>query len=193
MATTARGRARGETRERILLAALDLFVERGYDGTSVSDIERAVGLAAGTGSFYRHFASKEAVLTASVEEGVDRLVAQAIAERTDLSNLTDPVALRRADLLSRLRDLERFRDLWGLVVAERDRFPGLRDRFVRGLQMDTWDAGWSTDPAAAIAFAAVVGWSQLELLGNGPFRSVDAEEFVDTVVRLLAPDVPPVH
>jgi AcrR family transcriptional regulator len=50
---------RTPTRERILDAALDLFIERGVAGTTVSDIERAVGLAAGTGSFYRHYKSKE--------------------------------------------------------------------------------------------------------------------------------------
>ena len=64
------------TRERILDAALDLFVEQGVRGTTISDIERQVGLAAGTGSFYRHFPSKEALLPAAVE----REAAQCMAE-----------------------------------------------------------------------------------------------------------------
>src|SRR6478735_6117921 len=61
------GRRRQNTRERILAASLDLFLERGFDGTSISDIERAVGLAAGTGSFYRHFRSKDDVFVAAVQ------------------------------------------------------------------------------------------------------------------------------
>ena len=193
MATEPRERGRGKTRERILVAALDLFVQRGFDGTSVSDIERAVGLAAGTGSFYRHFPTKEAALLASVEHGVDQLVTQAFEERSDLDAVADPVERRRADLRSRLRDLERFRPLWGLVTSERQRFPALADLFVRGLQMDVWDAGWSADRAAAIAFAAVVGYSQLEALGNGPFRGVPSEDFVDAVVALLGPEDIPVQ
>jgi AcrR family transcriptional regulator len=193
MAAAPRGRARGETRERILVAALDLFVQRGVDGTSVSDIERAVGLAAGTGSFYRHFPTKEAVLVAAVEHGVDQMVAESFASRTDLSGIADPVERRRADLASRLRDMERFRPVWALVIAERERFPELARIFLRGLQMDVWDAGWSTDRASAVAFAAIVGYSQLALLGNGPFRAVGPDEFVDTVAELLAPPEPPVQ
>lgn len=43
----------------ILRAALELFVERGIDGTSISDIARAAGVA--QGALYRHFKSKEAL------------------------------------------------------------------------------------------------------------------------------------
>jgi AcrR family transcriptional regulator len=49
--------APGRTRERILDVALDHFAEHGFAGTSISAIERDVGLAAGTGSFHRHFPS----------------------------------------------------------------------------------------------------------------------------------------
>jgi AcrR family transcriptional regulator len=58
---------RPNTRARILEAALALFLARGFDGTTISDIERAVGLAAGTGSFYRHFKSKDDVFVAAVQ------------------------------------------------------------------------------------------------------------------------------
>lgn len=47
-------------REQILNAASRLFRERGVDGVSISDIMTAVGLTAG--GFYRHFASKEALV-----------------------------------------------------------------------------------------------------------------------------------
>jgi AcrR family transcriptional regulator len=46
------------TREKILEAALRLFRERGYAGTTIAQIERAAGLAPRTGGFYRHFSSK---------------------------------------------------------------------------------------------------------------------------------------
>src|SRR5262245_65363759 len=82
------------TRERILDAALDLFIERGVDGTTVSDIERAVGLAAGTGSFYRHFRSKDDVLVASVRHGAAQLVRDAEIARSALPPEQDPVKRR---------------------------------------------------------------------------------------------------
>jgi len=45
------------TRDRILAAALELFVSAGVDSTSVADICRAAGVS--NGSFFHHFPSKE--------------------------------------------------------------------------------------------------------------------------------------
>lgn len=47
------------TRDRVARVALQLFVERGVDGTTVRDIAAAAGVA--EGSLYRHYASKEAL------------------------------------------------------------------------------------------------------------------------------------
>jgi AcrR family transcriptional regulator len=53
---------RVNTRERIIDAALKLFVERGYQKTSIAAIETEAGLAPRAGAFYRHFDSKQALL-----------------------------------------------------------------------------------------------------------------------------------
>jgi AcrR family transcriptional regulator len=47
-------------RARILDAAVDLFAEQGYDGTSVAEVIARAGVA--KGGFYHHFASKEDLL-----------------------------------------------------------------------------------------------------------------------------------
>lgn len=47
-------------REKILDAALKLFAKQGYDATAVPEVARAAGVA--TGSIYRYFASKEALV-----------------------------------------------------------------------------------------------------------------------------------
>ena len=49
-----------DARTRVLDAAVDLFAEHGYDGTSVSQVITRAGVA--KGGFYHHFASKEALL-----------------------------------------------------------------------------------------------------------------------------------
>jgi AcrR family transcriptional regulator len=49
-----------DARSRVLSAAVDLFAEQGYDGTSVSQVIGRAGVA--KGGFYHHFASKEALL-----------------------------------------------------------------------------------------------------------------------------------
>jgi AcrR family transcriptional regulator len=47
-------------RDKILSAAVDLFAEQGYDGTSVAEVIAAAGVA--KGGFYHHFASKQELL-----------------------------------------------------------------------------------------------------------------------------------
>ena len=51
-----------DTKERILLSALELFARYGYDATSVSRIAEAVGLT--KGALYRHYEDKAAILRA---------------------------------------------------------------------------------------------------------------------------------
>jgi AcrR family transcriptional regulator len=59
--TTDRG---GETRRRILDVAAEAFADRGYAGTSLSDVLKASGVT--KGGFYFHFPSKEALALATL-------------------------------------------------------------------------------------------------------------------------------
>lgn len=54
-----------ERRNEILDRATELFVTKGYDNTSVTDIMNAVGIAKGT--LYYHFKSKEEILNGIIE------------------------------------------------------------------------------------------------------------------------------
>lgn len=54
------------TGERILLAAIGLFAERGYAGAAMRDIAAAAGVT--EGAIYRHYASKDAILDATLAE-----------------------------------------------------------------------------------------------------------------------------
>jgi AcrR family transcriptional regulator len=49
-----------DARARVLDAAVELFADHGYDGTSVAQVIARAGVA--KGGFYHHFASKEALL-----------------------------------------------------------------------------------------------------------------------------------
>jgi AcrR family transcriptional regulator len=60
------------TRERLVAEALRLFSAKGFEATSVSEIEAAAGLAAGSGALYRHFKSKNALLDAGIDRQLDR-------------------------------------------------------------------------------------------------------------------------
>lgn len=50
------------TKERIMQAALKLFMEQGYQKTSIGSIETEAGLVPRAGAFYRHFEGKEALI-----------------------------------------------------------------------------------------------------------------------------------
>ena len=54
-----------DTKERLIQAALELFSENGYEGTSVDQIAKAVGIRAP--SIYAHFKGKEEILQAVID------------------------------------------------------------------------------------------------------------------------------
>ena len=53
------------TRDRIIAAAFQLFLQHGFDGTGLSQILGATGLS--KGAFYHHFATKEALYREVIE------------------------------------------------------------------------------------------------------------------------------
>ena len=65
-----------QTRERLLLAAADVFGQRGYDGTRVADIAAAAGVS--NGALYAHFGSKAELLEAALRTHGRRLLADLI-------------------------------------------------------------------------------------------------------------------
>jgi AcrR family transcriptional regulator len=59
--------------DRLLAVAVEVFIERGYDGTSMGDLARATGLS--KSSIYHHIESKEQLLRLAVERAVGALFA----------------------------------------------------------------------------------------------------------------------
>src|ERR1700712_1904402 len=89
MTTTAPARRRLRPEERrlqILAAAADLFGARGYDGGSVDAIGARIGISGA--AIYRHFARKQDILVALLDQAVSRALddleaVQLPAERPD--------------------------------------------------------------------------------------------------------------
>jgi AcrR family transcriptional regulator len=65
-AATGKISQRQETYDRIMSAALDLFVTKGYEGTTVDQIAEAAGLT--KGAIYFHFSNKGDVLDALLDQ-----------------------------------------------------------------------------------------------------------------------------
>jgi AcrR family transcriptional regulator len=89
------GRWEPGARERLVVAAVDLFTEQGYDATTVAQIAERAGVTKST--FFRHFPDKRELLVAG-QETLSRLLAEGIAEAPAGAGPLDAVAagLRRA-------------------------------------------------------------------------------------------------
>jgi AcrR family transcriptional regulator len=97
--TTRVGRPRASSRETLAEAACELFLERGYDATSVADITRRAGVS--RSSFFNYFTSKSDVLWS----GIDERIGQAVRSLEHLGKGTTGEAVRRT-LLIVVRDFE---------------------------------------------------------------------------------------
>ena len=73
MTSTGRaGRPKASSRETLAEAACELFLERGYDATSVADITQRAGVS--RSSFFNYFTSKSDVLWSTVDERIGEAV-----------------------------------------------------------------------------------------------------------------------
>lgn len=72
---------KGSTKQAILETALELFSVQGYEATSISQIADAVGIR--KASMYSHFASKQEILDALVQEVLEEYGRHSIFARAD--------------------------------------------------------------------------------------------------------------
>ena len=195
------GKKHGATRDGILDAGLKLFSERGFDGISIKDIEAAVGLTPGRGSFYRHFESKETLLEQIVQREVEKIrTLRDIQQRAISGSLGD----RRAELIVQFRlsliGLEQIKSLINLLAREYGRFPELMQQLHELLVQESLELSSSdfasdiknkkvraTDAhaLATVVQSALVGYHlSRTYFGSNP-HNIDSERFVKALVDLL--------
>lgn len=184
------------TRDRILDAAMELFGQRGYQGTSIVAIEKAAGLTPGAGGIYHHFPTKAALLEAGIQRHLARLEAL-----RDIRRILTGLGDLRAELtvLGRyaLAELDHEADLLRIVLGEARGHPELVETAIEALVAATYTsfAGWlaeraDLDPQRAEA-VAVVGLGALFsarllrlLLGRDPIV-VDDDTFIEVWVEMM--------
>ena len=118
-----------DTRPVLLDAAAQVFASHGYGGASVDRILREAGLSKGT--FYWHFASKEELFLALVEERIDQ-PARSLIDVTRTSPADSPTAATvsrgLADLFGAQRTmLVLLQEYWAAAVRD----PRVRRRYRR--------------------------------------------------------------
>ena len=196
-------RKHGTTRESLLEAGLRLFGEKGFDGVSVKDLETAVGLTPGRGSFYRHFESKEVLLADIVHREVEKLrQLRTLQQRSISGSLGDRRAELIVDFRMRLIVLEQLKDFIMLLGREYGRFPELLAQLYsllveeslaeegQVMQRDIASRqvrGADADALAAVVQSALVGYHLSKTyFGSSPY-GVDNDRFIKALVELLVP------
>lgn len=116
----------GDKRRQILAGAMATFLEKGFDGASMSEIARAAGVSKGT--LYVYFKNKEELFDAIVSESC-RAQAEHVFE-LDANDHDVPAALTRigimySTIMTRPEDLSALRT----IIAISARMPDLGRRF----------------------------------------------------------------
>jgi AcrR family transcriptional regulator len=184
------------TRDRILDAAMELFGQHGYKGTSITAIETAVGLTPGAGGIYRHFPSKQALLEAGIARHLSRLDAL-----RDIRNIFGDLGDLRVELLMLARyalaELDREADLLRIVLVEARSHPELVTTAVDTLigAAYTGFATWlrerakvnrkRADAITAVALGALFSNRLLRLVLGRDVIAVSDEVFVATWVDMI--------
>ncbi|QIS16514.1 TetR/AcrR family transcriptional regulator [Nocardia arthritidis] len=194
------------SRERIITAALRLFGEKGYAGTTIAQIEQAAGLSAGSGALYRHFRSKDELLVEAVSA---RLV-----DRGEWARFLDPdfsivdhlggqSALDKLTALCEigLQRLEHDRDVTRILTRDNTIGPGVLEVFrrqeydvINGVTTrvlvelagpDRHDEDWAAT-AAVIVGAVAHFWIIRDIFGGEHPTSIDAQRYLRSVAELAA-------
>jgi AcrR family transcriptional regulator len=155
-----RERKKRRTRQALAEAALDLFRERGFEGTTVADIAAAAEVSPRT--FFSYFPSKEDVLLGESEDRFD-LLRTAIAERASGEPIIRAIQRVLPVMLEQAlgRPHERVQARAKVILANPAILDRLRQRFSDWEEMLTAalmaEAGGRDELEARVVAAAVIG------------------------------------
>ncbi len=183
-------RKRRARKRRILESAVSAFRQRGYHGTSVADIARALHLT--KGSLYHYFADKQAILFHCHDQALDRVLGE--AERV-LGHYRSPAERLREMIHAFVRitvsefhgtalSLE-FRALAGprlrSVLRRRDRFEAM----LRGIVQEGVRRGQFRAVDVKLAVFAILGSINWIVQWYRPGGAADAEAIATAFADLF--------
>ncbi len=193
-----------ETRNALLSAAMEVFLEKGYSDTTIEDIGSRAGVT--RGAFYHHYESKPGIYRALLMERY--APAQGIMNRMMSDTTTPPGTLLREVLGEYLRLIasdSQFRQVHELVVLKSAFVPELEEGRAQKIQSQRALVDWLTsliargqasgelrkdlDPrdAAMVCQGALSGVVMTELIDPGSARLGKRwRELADLIVRCVA-------
>jgi len=195
-----RGRPLVDDKRRIILdAALREFAERGYHGTTVPAVAAAAGV--GTGTLYRYFASKEALVNELYRDAKQRLRAALLDGMPELG-LEQPEAAERwfYELWRRLGafartepDAFRFLEMQDHVAyldahSRQAELAVLAPLWIAGKRLRDRSVGATVDVLIALLWGAFVGLVKAARLGYLKLDDAHLEQAGAACWRMIAPD-----
>jgi len=204
--TTGSGRKRGrplvdDKRRRILDAGLRTFAERGFHGTSVPEVANAAGV--GTGTLYRYFQHKEALVNEVYRDAklrlrgalLDGMAAPDLYKADDAERWFSELWRRLGTFARSEPDAFRFLEMQDHVAyldkeSRQLELSVIAPLFHAGNQLRERVAGTPIDVLIALLWGAFVGVIKASRLG---YLSLDDRRLAQAGAacwRMIAPDVP---
>jgi AcrR family transcriptional regulator len=177
-------RRRERTRQELLAAAARVLAEKGFHDTKIADIAAAADV--GVGTFYLHFATKEALFDAVVEDTVARLKATIDAAR---AREHDPVGKMREANVAFFRfgrdNREVFKIVFGHAAAYNDLIHRAQALFTADIEA-TFREGVASGAFVALPPAlvaqAVIGMATQMIAWWTEHESVPIDTLTDTIM-----------
>ncbi|MEU4718360.1 TetR/AcrR family transcriptional regulator [Nonomuraea dietziae] len=185
----------GVTRDRLLTEAVRLFASKGYDATSVADIQVACGLTAGSGALYKHFPSKGALLEAAVQRNLELMTLR--NRETVAGAPADPREALRLMASVVWSVIEGDRDLIRIMLREYHGFSELFERMWQSViatlyrEAAQWIRAQGADVAdpeatAAVLISSLTYYPLLNILIGHTPGDLEADRFLDAWVEHAA-------
>ena len=185
-----------DTKERILASALDMFSQKGYDGTNIRELTASLGLV--KSSMYRHFESKEEIWNTLLDELIAYYDArfgspEHLPPVPDSPEALVEMTMRMVDFTvhderiiksRKLLTIEQFRDDRARSLATRHFLTGLSEMFTPVFS-GMMDKGLlRRDDPAMLAFAYTAPISALiHLCDREPEKTEDAIRRIEAFSR----------
>jgi AcrR family transcriptional regulator len=183
--------------------AARVFYEKGYDGASMQDIAKAVGLT--KAGLYHHVGSKDRLLYEIMNYGMDILdetVLQKVKDIADPGEKLRQTIIGHIDLIVRARDLEitvilhENRSLKGAlrkkINARKREYIQYIENLIAQVQEQSGGRVLLSPPLAAFALLGMVNWLYQWFQPEGPTKQNELSQgYVDYFFRGLLGSVPP--
>lgn len=197
MTSSKRNEQAAATQAQLMVAARELFAQRGYQATSVASITDAASTAHGT--FYLYFRNKEDVFAQVMASAMDELYRHTLTDLDPSTHVYDR-AVARDRVAGFLRVAESQGRLWRALLeailvspAIEERWLELRSRFHQGLadRLRIYQGrGEFRDLDPDLVAAALAGMLEWLVFTSSSFSVpgplVASDQLIDTVADLWA-------